>query len=118
MYASPLSPYLQTIDENSLNRMIFFMKILGHHCQHNPRRMMTVVEVVARKQRKRKRTIKKKRVKKKPVKKKPVKKIVIKKKESLISKIIKLQNSLKNIVIKYCRKNSMYFFESYSKSYF
>ena len=42
-----------------------------------------------------KKPAKKKPVKKKPAKKKPVKKIVIKKKESLISKIIKLQNSLK-----------------------
>ena len=76
-----LSPYLQTIDENSLNRMIFFMKMLGNHCNHNPHRMMTVVEVVARKQRKRKRTIKKKRVKKKPIKKKPQKKKSDKKKK-------------------------------------
>ena len=76
-----LSPYLQTIDENSLNRMIFFMKMLGHHCNHNPHRMMTVIEVVARKQRKRKRTIKKKRVKKKPAKKKPQKKKSDKKKK-------------------------------------
>ena len=42
-----------------------------------------------------KKPVKKKPVKKIPAKKKPVKKIIIKKKESLTSKIIKLQHSLK-----------------------
>jgi len=42
-----------------------------------------------------KKPIKKKPIKKKPIKKKPIKKIIIKKKEKLVSKIIKLQHLLK-----------------------